>query len=168
MENSIQIFNKLGGYKREELGTGTAFITLWADGGDALHDILNTTAPAEKITIDENVDYVLNKALNGDFLVETFGHKPVSIYIEGLDLYAENCDDAQAANQDTVQNFYDKWNVHNNKTARVNVGIAKAVSSGMSFYCVITGLRRMANSSIKANGIGRYAMSLIGVQTGGV
>lgn len=163
MESNI--FKLQGGYNKESMGQGTAFITLWADGGDALTNMLNTTAPAEKITIDENVDLTLNKALGGDFLVETFGHKPVSIYIEGLDLYSMECDDIRNG---TIQDFYDKWNVHDNKTARVRMGIANPLSSGKSFYCVIVGLRRMANSSIKADGVGRYAMSLVGVQTGGV
>lgn len=159
------IFKLQGGYSRETLGSGTAFITLWAEGGEALNNMLNTTAPAEKITIDENVDLLLNKALGGDFLVETFGHKPVTIVIEGLDLYSMECDDIRNG---TIQDFYDKWNVHDNKKARVRMGIANPLSSGKAFYCVITGLRRMANSTIKADGVGRYTMTLVGIKTEGV
>jgi hypothetical protein len=49
--------NNGGGITRHIIDGGTTYITLAADGGEKLRNILITTAPANRISIDESVDF---------------------------------------------------------------------------------------------------------------
>lgn len=153
-----------GGISRQTLPGNTTYITLWADGGEALSGLLSTSAPAEQIRIDAGVDYSFNKSLDGDFLVSTFGYRPVMIVINGLDIYNDTCVTLAGGNRETVQSFFDKWNVHANKKARINVGMASAGSSGVAYKCVLVELKRESAQELTAGGVGRYTMVLYGVR----
>jgi hypothetical protein len=142
----------------------TAYITLWGDDGDALNDILTTTAPAEQIRVESGVDFALNKSLAGDFLVSTFGYKPVLIVISGLDIYKDPCQDKYGDSVETVQSFFNRWNVHANKKARINVGMASAGSTGVAYRCVLVDLKRVTAQELKVGGVGRYTMTLYGTR----
>lgn len=158
------IMNDSGGITRHTIDGGTTYITLAADGGLNLQNILITTAPANRISIDESVDFSLNKALSGDFLVSSFGYKPVMITINGLDIYQDTC--TSASNKETVQSFYDKWNVHANKNARIIVGMATSGSSGRSYSCVLVSLQRITAQELEVAGVGKYVMTLYGALRG--
>lgn len=157
------LMNNGGGITRHTIDGGTTYITLAADGGEKLRNILITTAPANRISIDESVDFSLNKALSGDFLVSSFGYKPVMITINGLDIYQDNC---TSGSKETVQSFYDKWNVHANKNARIVVGMATAGSSGRSYSCVLVSLQRVTAQELEVSGVGKYVMTLYGALRG--
>lgn len=149
-----------GGVIREAIGNRSAYVTLWADGGKALASVLALTAPADNIRIDEGVDYTLSKSLAGDFMVATFGHKPVTITISGFDIYNDPCLEQRGAL--TVQAFYDKWNVHNNKEARINVGMAGSTGAGTAYRCVLVALQRHTAQELTVDGVGKYTMMLFG------
>lgn len=126
--------------------------------------LLAATAPAEQIRVDAGVDFSLSKSLAGDFLVSTFGYRPVMIVISGLDIYNDPCLIASGEGQETVQSFFDKWNVHANKTARIDVGMASAGSSGVAYRCVLVDLKRMSAQELTGGGVGRYVMTLYGAK----
>lgn len=153
-----------GGISKQQLRGNTTYITFMAEGGSALGKLLAATAPAEQISIDAGVDFALSKSLAGDFLVSTFGYKPVTIVISGLDIYSDPCLVAAGGGQDTVQSFFDKWNVHVNKKARIDVGMASAGSSGVAYRCVLVSLRRASAQELTGGGVGRYVMTLYGAK----
>lgn len=153
-----------GGVSRQQLAGNTTYITFLAEGGGALSKLLAATAPAEQVRIDAGVDFSLSKSLAGDFLVSTFGYRPVMIVISGLDIYNDPCLIAAGGGQETVQSFFDKWNVHANKTARIDVGMASAGSSGVAYRCVLVDLKRMSAQELTGGGVGRYVMTLYGAK----
>jgi hypothetical protein len=156
-----------GGVIRHDVADYPTYITMWADAGDALGAVLMSTAPASRIRITEGVDYTLSKSLSGDFLVSTFGHKPLTIEIDGFDIFYDRC--KVAADKPTVQAFYDKWNVHVNKDARINVGMAGASGAGTAYRCVLVALTRSTDavSGLDTEGVGSYNMVLLGAQLTG-
>lgn len=158
------MMNNGGGITRHTVDGGTTYITLAADGGEKLRDVLITTAPANRISIDESVDFSLHKALSGNFLVSSFGYKPVTITINGLDIYQDTC--GTYTGKETVQSFYDKWNVHANKNARIIVGMATAGGSGRSYSCVLVSLQRVTAQELEVSGVGKYVMTLYGALRG--
>ena len=148
-----------GGVERIRTNGRTAYITMWADAGNALGNVLMSTAPADQIRIEEGVDFTLSKALSGDFLIATFGHKPVTITISGFDIYNDPCLKTQVP---TVQGFYDRWNVHVNKAARINLGMAGSSGAGTAYRCVLVSLRRDTAQDMGIDGVGKYTITLLG------
>lgn len=153
-----------GGVARQKLAGNTTYITFQADAGNALGAVLAATAPAEQVRIDEGVDFALNKSLAGDFLVSTFGYRPVVIVISGLDIYNDPCLMNEGKGQETVQSFFDKWNVHANKKARIDVGLASAGGAGIAYRCVLVDLKRISAQELTGGGVGRYTMTLYGAK----
>lgn len=167
------ILNPYGGVNWSQVGPGIApvYIVLSGAAGDRLRLTLLGRAPAMAINISSAVDHMIHKALSGNYLITEFGHKPVSITIQGLDLYDMHCALKRGDNSSTIQEFYDRFNIHANKKARVDVGFAATSGnkeSATAYRCVVLALNKRVSQDMsnKAPGVGEYDLSMIGVQLG--
>ena len=138
------------------------YITFMANAGDGLSKALYTNAPAADIAMEESVDYAESKALSGDYLIATFGHKLMTLRIRGLDIYSKLCSVGDNTSGMTIQQFYDKFNVHTNPQARVDVS-SSGQNSG-AFRCIIVSLNRSSSHTTAVAGIGDYSLVMLGVK----
>lgn len=167
---SYALFKQGAGFSRIPSDSpGTVYVTLvGTNGGDALSGLLMMRGPADRITVSQKVDATISKALSGDFIAAAFGHSLVNITINGLDLYGNPACDIEGWDASmTVRQFYDDFNMYDNKDARVDVGMEGASSeAGTAFRCVVVALDMRADHSggYMAPGVGAYALSLVGVK----
>lgn len=135
--------------------TGYSYITI---SGSSIESFLTGRAPATDIQINTSADYSINKTLKGDFLVSSFGLRPVDISIDGFDIYtAQGC--SELSTKERVQVFWSTYNVHADKDARVTVSINNLV-----YRCVLLAMESGYSSSAQDTaGIGTYKLNFIGV-----
>lgn len=146
---------------RTSSAAGRAFITLVGTApGTSLNNILMATAPITGVTIAQKGDNAFNKSLNSDFAVACFGDLPVSITIKGLCLYSSGCLRTTATAQ-TIPDFYKKFKLSKNSSARVKVSISWA-ASGVAFKCVLTGMQLDATSQARESC--SYTLTFTGVE----
>lgn len=135
-----------------------AFVTFSGASGAILGNVLTACAPATGIIISQNVDVSAMKSLGNSLLLATFGDAPVSIVMDGLNLYTQP---GGTKNGDTIADFYRKYKL--SATAGiVDVGITGLQSGSAAFRCVITGLELKTTDTVVSE-YGSYRMTLLGV-----
>lgn len=124
---------------------------------DAFPALLTFKAPVFGLRITSGVDYSIAKGLDGDFLISTFGYKLTSIQFNGLNV---NSICAERANSGGIYTYYRRWNVHADKTARVDV----VIDGKRAYRCVLTSLDLALPGVENVPATTRYTLDLLGVQ----
>lgn len=171
---TTQIFNHTGGALNVSLPVSTkdpsfTYVTLIGDKtnpgdtSEALNGILNGRAPVTGIDFDIDVDFEVTRSFNSDFIIAAFGYAPSKLTISGFDILTD-CGYEQ--NKDTVQDFFDKYNLWKNPSARVYVGLTTGGNMASSMFTgVLTSLQRYirANPDTPRN-VGNYDLTFYGVK----
>jgi len=169
------------GFKMIDAGKGDgdgcqAYITLsGADAGKALQSLLVGNAPATFVEINDKVDYMSTKMIDNTHMMATFGHSLVQITISGLDIFSTLCPKSdgnkskkkESGEKGGIQEFYNKYNLQSNPTARVDVSISYGGASTV-YRSVLVTLKRSASSQEQPAGAvnvhGTYTIELLGVR----
>ena len=103
-----------------------AYITMAGGGaGPALHELLTGRAPATYVKIENRVDYMTTKMIDNTHMIATFGQDLVHIQITGLDFFNLVCSNlGDSGDGGGIQEFYNKYNLHDAPTARVDISIS--------------------------------------------
>jgi hypothetical protein len=158
----ISIFNEqVNGIVKQTTGkkASSVYFTLSSSSGNALKALFMGSAPATHVSITEAVDYDLHKAMNGGYVVASFGYAPVKIIMSGVDIYADaaNC---VRYNSD-IKGWWDRYNLHAAPDERVELGIYSRDGTAV-YSCIVINIVREANGS--TGNYGAYQITLIGVR----
>ena len=161
--NSIRVFadNSAGAvFHKLDTTSDKAYFTLAATAGDKLKTVLMGSAPALSVKVTEAVDFDMHKALNGGFLVASFGYAPIQIEIQGIDIW----NPSRTCNADLkgdIKSWWDTYNLHAAPNERIKLSLTRS-GSNTSYACITTNLVRSVKASEAT--IGEYALSIIGVR----
>jgi hypothetical protein len=97
----------------------------------ALSSLLTVKAPLSGINVTARVDVSADKGLDGDFLLSTFGYAPARIVLSGLSIVGRCLDGSNS--RSNVYSYYRKWNVHADKSARIDL----VIDGKRAYRCVL-------------------------------
>ena len=162
---SVNIFGKGGVSVYNLADSSKALITLAvANTGEANSTpVYLANAPQTGIRIKQLTDHSVNKALGGDFLLNSFGDTPVDIQLSGLNFFAMKCDlGVSQPTDDDILQFYDDNKVSANPGRRLDITINSG-KSGKLFRCALIGMQAQSASDPEfVNILYTYTLSLIG------
>lgn len=125
--------------------------------------ILIATAPMLGITIEERADCNVTKALDGNFLITSFGDSPVKINITGMNILKKICNNTDESTYTSMSAFFDKNKVSADVHKRIKLIIATSYSETKSYVCAIIGYDTVFREDDNEFGINTYSLHLIGV-----
>ena len=163
MPKNIKIFSGADSgvvFQRLRSKSDKVYFTLASSAGKSLKTILMGSAPAVSMKVTEAVDYDMHKALNGGFLVASFGYAPIQIDIQGIDIWnpTKGCNSKLSGD---IKGWWDKYNLHADPNTRIRLGITTA-SGNASYDCITTNLVRSVQAANTT--LGSYALNIIGVR----
>lgn len=155
----MHIFSQASGVSKApftDKGSDT-FISISVSGGSSIGSLLLARAPATGIQIQQAVDMDLNRSFGGSWLIGVFGHRPLTLSLQGLDIYRDCSGMSSGAH--SIQAFYNKWNVYARPSVRLYVGLG----GGAAYYAVMNALNRTATAN-NTPGIASYTLGMVGVR----
>ena len=151
--------------KNRETEQKETFITLSWWVTNSLRRMAIARAPITGVRIKSEVDYSVTQALEGDFLLASFGNRPVDITLDGLYIYdTVGCDESfltrtiKATWHITLPELYAKTRVSEHPEQRIQVDIA---NKGV-YICAVVGLEMWTDANSSYTGIVKYKLHLIG------
>lgn len=133
------------------------FISLLATEAMSVPDMLLMKAPITGVEFSNNVDYSLQRSFSDDWILCSFGFRPIEIMLSGVELLASACKGL------SIQSFYDKYNVRSNPSARLMVGISGGEADG-ALNAVLVSLTRIYRPVQEFSLNSTYKMGLVAVK----
>jgi len=137
----------------------------------ALTAYVSGRAPMTGITIEQKVDFSINKTLNKDFIVDVFGDSPTYIVIEGFNILAACTNENEGGGESGqvlgiakgMATFYKENNVGTNKDKRISLSVYYSKEDKRTFQCILVGMRSSVTTEDAKSSILRYRLELVGV-----
>ena len=113
--STLELFDhrKAPGFAKQVIGEGKVFITI-ASAGGPLKNIIVASAPITSVSISNASDTFVNKALSGDFMIASFGERPVNIRVTGVTLLSSYCSGSHGVAM-SLPAFYEKYGAGSGK-----------------------------------------------------
>jgi hypothetical protein len=132
---------------------------------DKKANVVLATAPILGLSVEERADCSITKALNGDFVIASFGDTPVKLTISGVSILYTICQDRdnKATKGSSVASFFKSNKISTDATKRIKVAIASSPTDTTTYTCALIGYDTSFNEEYNEYNASRYTLHLIGV-----